>query len=719
MRESRQFQLPEKIYGRDEDISELENLLGHGQNSKGRIVFLKGPSGIGKTAIVKELFKNKVYSSSLYLNAKYDQINSESLNSPLIQILSDFFKNLLTEKESSIKKWKLILQDELGVNAKVLTDIIPELELIMGAQPEPAILGPAEAQNRFELLFSQLFICLGRFQEKPLVVFVDDLQWASARNIDLLQKIITHPNFVNTLMICAYRDNEVDLSHPLETNLRTVEGTNFFDITVTPLAFQDVKQLIEDTIGEIPTLGALTNLVLGKTNGNPFHVKQFLKHLHRNELISYDEKMQDFLLDLHKIEKEQISDNVVEIILQQMKNLSRENQNILSCVASIGNSFSIQEISMILDLSPGQSFDFIEESINEQYITQLSSNDDKFKFIHDRIQEAAYNLMSKEERSKVHGRIAHKLIEISGENKPLRDIEIAIHLNKAIETLCVEEKIRAIEINISAARISKDSTAFKQGLKFIDMAYQIAVEEQIEVNLETLKQIIEERSTLLYLNGKYDDCEKFTLEAIKKYEKEKILVVKLMNQLVIQYTAQGRYADSISIGIKALKNLGIILPTENLKEHVSKELESVKQLTKNISIPELSSQDEMQDEDKKLAMSVLINLDSPCYLSNIDLYCIVISKMVELSIIHGPVPESAKGYASYGIVLCAHEEYKRAFEFNLLGNDIADRYNHLGQICRTNHTMANHVQFWTEHIGKGDAYNDKGFSAGHDAGEYL
>jgi len=718
VKELHTFRLPEKVYGREDQIKILEKCLQQTTHSSGQIALISGPSGIGKTAIVKELFKQRSSSQYIFLSAKYDQINNESLAGPLVSLLSDYFKSVLADTEDNIKKWKDILKDILGINAKVLTDIVPEIEVILGPQPEAAMLGPAESLTRFEILFSHLFIAIGKNEDSPTVIFLDDLQWASAQNINLIHKVLSSSDFSNILFIGAFRDNEVEESHPLNTIIISDDSILPVIIDVKPITISDIKELLEDTLGTSMTLAAFADLSLKKTNGNPFHVREFLKHLHRTELINYDQKEKNYKYSLEKIEHESLTDNVVDILILQMKTMPKEVIRFITCCAAIGNKFSIKEVPSILNLSPGETFDYLEYCLNEQYFNQVPHNDDLFKFSHDRIQEAAYKLLDEHERSKIHARIAKELLFFKDTRNDITEVEIAIHLNKAKEVLPKDEIILAVDINYKAAILAKRSTAFKQALNFITTSHQLITSDQ-NTNRKKYHDIVLEISNLLYLNGKYDECEEFTLKTINQLASSDLVIAKLYNQLVIQYTAQGRYQDSIDIGRQALKILGIELPTDGLNDHVKQELGKVKELSKDIAIPDLAKKEEMKEEDKQMAMSILINLDSPCYLSNIDLYCIVVAKMVQLSIIYGPVAESAKGYASYGIVLCAYEEYELGYEFNQLGNDIADRYHHLGQICRSNHTMANHVQFWTEHIKDGDKYNDKGFIAGHDAGEYL
>ncbi|OIQ20747.1 MAG: hypothetical protein BM556_02055 [Bacteriovorax sp. MedPE-SWde] len=709
------FQVPETIYGRDDQIKKMFNIYSELSNSK-ESIFLTGPSGIGKTVLVQELFKPLTRDNGHFVSGKFDQIKKDDMSGALISALNDFFKNLLSEPDNILQEWKHALKKRLGINAKVITDIIPEIEAIIGKPNQPASLGPSESQTRFEIMFVDLFKLIGEFDDRPLIVFIDDLQWASARSIDLLNKILSDRTIKNIQFIGAYRDNEVDSSHPLQLLINENNTVNSTLLNLPAFNISTTKKLVSDTLGETQAQGSFAKLIQTKTAGNPFHVKQFLLHLYRKKLINYDKEAQQFKYNLEDIEAQSYTENVVDLLITHMRSLPAEVQDFISYAAALGNKFKLEHLSYLTKLGHGEIFDILEVCISENYLFLEDFETSTYKFAHDRIQEASYNLLSDSEKERLHYKIGNFFKELKAQ-ADLACTLITGHLNKAIGLLKDDEFLPLIKLNIESSLAAKNSTAFKESLNYIDIANTLS--KKTSLISEDLKFTInEEMSNLLYLNGRYDECESFTLKALKNFTSG-INATKLYNQLIIQYTAQGRYEDSISIGRKALKILNIELPETELEKSVQEELNIVHNLVKGISIPDLAKMEEMKDEEKRMAMALLINLDSPCYLSNVELYCIVVAKMVQLSINYGPVPESAKGYASYGIVLCAYNEFKLGYYFNQLGIDIADRYQHLGQVCRANHTMANHVQFWTKHIEEGDECNDKGFIAGHDAGEYL
>ncbi|GEM_PF-5776928 len=697
------------VYGRSLEVAAIQEAVkGKGDKSTSAI-FFSGQSGIGKTSIIKKAISSFSSKDVTLLHGKFDQLSNDNLGKPLLKAISVFFVEILSASESELEEWRRDLRDHLGQNAKVIADVIPELTLILGSLDEPTELGPTESQVRFELMLTNLVQFISSNSTKKIIMFIDDLQWASARSIGLLKKVLNLDELNNFLFIGAYRDN-VSSDHPLH-EITDSSSNDFSVYKVGPLGNEDILSLLDDMFEGCSFNSDLLKCVVDKTAGNPFHILQFLKYAKLENIISKDNDK--WYCDLEKLNLQSISDNVVDILLKEMKSLDEVNQNFLSICSVLGNDI---KLSLLLDI-----FDSKESEVRRSIklmseLSYINLFDNRINFSHDRIQEAAYELINASDRILIHKDVGRHLLD-NLKKEELEDItEIANHLNLSIDLHSREELVELVELNLEASYYSKKSTAFSQSLVYLDMADKL--KSYIKNNYSLFSKIILEKSESLYLNGKYDDSEKYVNSHLDE-DLNKITKALLLNQLVIQFTAQGRYADAIEEGRKALSLLDIFLPEGDVKKSVQLELKKVTDMVHGRDILSLKRSKELSDEKMKIAMNIFINLDSPCYLSNIDLYCIVVARMVQTSIEFGSLPESAKGFASYGIVLCSFNEHELGRKFCELGIAIAEKYNHLGQICRACHTMANHVQFWTQHIGEGDKYNERGFSAGHDAGEYL
>lgn len=709
MTDKMHLELSHVVYGRKREIEIIQDTVSSVDSSNRRAIFFSGSSGIGKTSTVKKAISSFSTSEISFLNGKFDQLSGDSLGKALLRAISVFFVEVLSAPENVLKSWEAELKDHLGQNARVIADVIPELVTILGELEEPAELGPSESQVRFELMLTNLIQFISNRSKKKIVMFVDDLQWASARSIGLIHRILNLEDLNNFIFIGAFRD-DVTSDHPLHELLNT-DSKKFNLHKIEPINGEDIDCLLNDSFGKNSFNSDLSKCLIEKTAGNPFHVLQFIKYAKLENILTQVDGT--WTCDLEKLSKQSISDNVVDILLNEMKLLNLDLQKFLSVCSILGNDISMPLLLNVFESSRSRLSSFVEKMTSLSYINTF---DDKINFSHDRIQEAAYELMDEENRALLHKSVGEHLLNSFNSGNYEDITEIANHFNISLELHSEEELIELAELNYKASIQSKNSTAFNQSLVYLDMADRL--KELIRNDYSLYSNIILEKSESLYLNSKYDDSESYILCHLEE-DLNPSTKALLLNQLVIQCTAQGRYADAISTGRRALSFLGVSLPEDNLEESVEKELKTVTQMVHGREITSLKNIEEMSDHKMKIVMSILINMDSPCYLSNISLYCIVVAKMVQTSIKYGSVAESAKGYASYGIVLCSFNEHELGRKFCELGILIAEQYDHLGQICRACHTMANHVQFWTQHISEGDQYNDRGFAAGHDAGEYL
>ncbi len=701
--------IPHRVYGRKNETASIQSAV-LGKDDQGpKAIFLSGESGIGKTATIKCAINSLPEKEISFLSGKFDQLAGDTLGGAFLKAISTFLVDIIAGPYDELQRWKEELREHLGQNARVLGDVIPELQIILGEMEAPAELGPAESQVRFELMLVGLVVLISIRSPKHIVMFIDDLQWASARSINLIKNLIRSKKLKNFLFIGAYRDN-VAADHPVHM-LSKIEDVGIKNYHLGPLKREDIDDFLTDTLGRNDFNKQLSQNLVDKTAGNPFHIIQFLFYIELQGILF--KEGDGWNCDMEELKKQSVSDNVVDILLSKMKTLGEKEQRFLSICSILGNEI---DLNILTDISAGQGLNFNAYLTKMRYYSYLNISKKRLSFSHDRIQEAAYKLIDQSERKKLHKVIGDYLLEKKGHKNNFDATVIADHLNFCVDLLERKEKIGLIHLNVEASGIAKKSTAFAQSLVYLNQADEM--KSLVEDDRELYSKIILERAESLYLNGDYVNCEKYINQSLQENLNASSQAL-LLNQLIIQCTAQGRYADAIENGRKALAKLDMSLPQENLKKYVLEELDTVKGMIHGRDVLSLRSEDEMQDQRMKIAMNILINMDSPCYLSNIDLYCVVVAKMVQISIEYGPVPESAKGYASYGIVLCSFNENKLGREFNELGIAIADRFNHLGQICRACHTMANHVQFWTQHIIEGDSYNDRGFLAGHDAGEYL
>lgn len=378
------FQIAQHLYGRQGMIERLLQVFNAGLEGARQMVLIGGYSGIGKTSLVRELYKPMTRVGSHFISGKFDQFQKNTPYSALLSAFHDLVQQTLALGEKDLNDCRQRVLDAIGANGQVITRVIPEIELIIGAQPPVAELPAAEEQKRFNQIF-QRFIQAFCLPGRPLIIFLDDLQWADLATLKLIEAIMSSAEMTNLILIGAYRDNEVGPTHPLTISLaRLVEtGFKFDQFTLSPLGLEDVTQLLADTLRASPArVMPMAEMVMRKTLGNPFFVTQFLKTLYMERLIEFrlnrEGGQSGWSWDIARILAVDITDNVVELMVGRLKELPEPTQEVLKLAACIGNEFSIDSLAIIQernasdvlpDLMPALQAELVEEVSGEQHLT--------------------------------------------------------------------------------------------------------------------------------------------------------------------------------------------------------------------------------------------------------------------------------------------------------------------------------------------------------------
>ncbi|WP_414625076.1 AAA family ATPase [Calothrix sp. CCY 0018] len=752
---SDRFIIPEKLYGREAEVATLlaafdriagEELLIENQ-SPIEMVLVTGFSGIGKTAVVNEVHKPIVERRGYFIKGKYDQFNRHLPFSAFLEAFRDLMRQLLGESSSQVQVWKANILNALGENGQIIIDVIPELEQIIGKQPLPVELSGNEAQNRFNLLV-QKFLQVFSSHKHPLVIFLDDLQWADSASLNLIQLMMSEADTKHLLLIGAYRDNEVSRSHPLIKILKTISlnGATINTIPLSPLEKKDLNNIVVDTLqcSEALTF-PLTDLIYQKTKGNPFFSNQFLKSLHQDGLITFnhnsDSSQSGWVCDIVALQELALTDDVVEFIALQLHKLPIQTQEILKLAACIGNQFDLNSLSIIsekyqvetaadlwkalqegLILPTTEVYKFFQsEDANNNENLALSGEQlsVQYKFLHDRIQQAAYSLIPDEDKKHTHIKIGKLLLENTSETEKEEKIfDIVNHLNYGIELIyhAVERK-KLAHLNLLAGIKAKKSTAYMAANEYLSIAMSLLNENSWQEQYFLSFNLHRERAEAEYLNGNFDVSEQIINSAISQV-KTNVEKAELYNILVVQYTVDAKCLDSIKVGREALKELGISLPSRNLDAELQADFQQVTDLLDGREISSLLSLSQMQDAEKIIASKILMNLDPATYIGQVELYPIVSLKLVALSLKYGNISESAKGYSNYGILLgSVLQNYKSGYEFGLLGVNVSNNFNNPSLKCKTYFIFAAFINHWFKHIKLTNKLFDEAYQFGLDAGE--
>jgi serine/threonine protein kinase len=369
---SDRFLIPEKLYGRATEVAQLLAAFERVADGASELMLVAGFSGIGKTAVVNEVHKPIVRQRGYFIKGKFDQFNRNIPLSAFVQALRDLMGQLLSESDGQLAQWQAKILAAMGENGQVLIDVIPELEQIIGKQPPAPELSGSAAQNRFNLLF-QKFIEVFTTAEHPLVIFLDDLQWADLASLQLLKLLMSDNGYL--LILGAYRDNEVSPTHPFSLTVKELKQAQAIvnTITLDPLAVKDTNHLIADTLNcSLELAQPLTELVDRKTQGNPFFTTQFLKALHEDGKITFDRDRCHWECDIVQVKALALTDDVVEFMALQLQKLSAETQQVLQLAACIGNQFDLATLAIVSEQSPTDAATALWKALQEGLILPTS-----------------------------------------------------------------------------------------------------------------------------------------------------------------------------------------------------------------------------------------------------------------------------------------------------------------------------------------------------------
>jgi len=715
---SDRFQIPQKLYGRESEIETLQSAFERVADGKAEIMLVAGYSGIGKSVLVKEIYKSLTEKQGYFISGKFDQFQRNIPYSAVVKAFKELAQQLLTESETQLAQWREKLLTALGPNGQVIIDVLPEIELVIGKQPPAPQLGPTESQNRFNLVV-QNFIRVFCQPEHPLAIFLDDLQWVDSATLKLLELVTTDEDNTALFLIGAYRDNEVDPTHSLIMTLDKLreENVTINKITLKPLAFEHVNQLIAESLHQ-KAVGSLTNLVMRKTGGNPFFVNQFLRTLYEEDLLTFqtsDVLAFGWTWDINQIEDINITDNVVELMIGKLKKLPDSAQQVLCLAACVGNHFDLDTLSVIYkksvidtfaDLMPvlmeGLILPLSELEITGDNINHLPFNIHHLEFSHDRVQQAAYALIGDEQKKAVHLQIGRLLLK----NTPTDILEekvfdIVGHFNHSIELLNNQaERLKVAQLNLLAGQKAKMATAYGAAVSYLTIGRvsQCLTENSWETEYDLTFNLFTEAAEAAYFTGDFKQLEQLAKKVLQQTrtvsDEAKICEIQIM-----AYTAQNQQGKAIKIALMFLNRLGINLPEEPSQEDVGLALQKTQVSLSGKPIHSFIDLPMMTNTNKILAMRVMRAVTSATYQTSPKLLVLMVLKQVDLSFEYGNVAESCFSYACYGFILCGVvSDIDSGYQFGQLALDLLKRLEETELKARVIYIFNSVIKPWKEHV---------------------
>ncbi len=726
---SDKFQIPQKLYGREVEVKTLlaafervagkrssqpsftRGVLVQGDQSREGIemMLVTGYSGIGKSALVQEIYKPITEKRGYFISGKFDQFQRNIPYSAIVRAFSILVQQLLTESEIELYQWQIKLLTALGQNAQVIIDVIPEIELIIGKQPDLLELGSQESQNRFNLVF-QNFIRVFCSPEHPLVIFLDDLQWADSATLKLIELMMTDPDMQYLFLIGAYRDNEVSPTHPLMITLDGLEkaGARINSIHLDPLELEPICHLIAETLKSTPdAVKSLAELVVQKTEGNPFFVNEFLKNLHSENLLIFDFPSRSWQWDVEQIAATNITDNVVELMISKVKKLPEATQQVLHLAACIGTEFNLNTLVIVSEKSHTTLFADLLLALKGGLILATSELDfelliQNYKFLHDRVQQAAYTLIDDDSQQAVHLKIGRLLIQnIPPDQREQRIFEIVDHLNLGKDLIGSDtERIELAKLNLTAGHKAKAATAYGVAIAYLHTGIQLLGDDSWQNFYQLSLALYEEAVEVAYICSDFERMEQWSkivlLKAKNLLDRLKVYQTKIQTCM-----AQSQLIAGVKIGIQVLELLGVNLPESPTSLDIQSGLEETKALLTGKKMEELLNLPPMIDVYKLAAMRMLSSLFSPVYIAVPELLPLIPCEQVNLSLQYGNSDFSAYGYANYAAILNGvFQDIEQAYQFGNLALNLAEKLNTKALKAKIINQVAVFIIHGKEHIRK-------------------
>ncbi|MBD2726220.1 AAA family ATPase [Nostoc sp. FACHB-892] len=722
------FLIPQKLYGREAEVATLMAAFGRVAGGSSELMLVSGYSGIGKTSVVNEVHKPIVGARGYFIAGKFDQFKRNIPYASLIQAFQSLIGQLLTESEAQIQVWKEKLLSALGENGQVIIDVIPEVELIIGTVPPVTQLGAAESQNRFNRVFGQ-FIGVFTTQDHPLVVFLDDLQWADSASLNLIELLMTDSDAYGgeprkyLLLVGAYRDNEVSPTHPLMMSLDKIQssGAVVDNIVLTPLQLRDVEALVSDTLNDTQHIKPLAELLFHKTGGNPFFLTQLLKTLHQEDLLTYEFHSGVWQWNIQHIQAIGLTDlNVVELTARNIRKLSLETQEVLKLAACIGNTFNLDVLAIVNEASSlitaAQLWSALQAGLilplNQDYKIPLAFSQEEsvgigltdvkvdYKFLHDRVQQAAYSLIPDEQKKATHLKIGQLLLlNTTSEERKENIFALVNQLNYGADLLIFEtEKYEFAELNLIAGQRAKAATAHDSAVKYLQVGLGLLAEDSWQSQYDLTLALHEEAAEAAFLNGDFEGMQRF-VKIVQNCAKTLLDKVNVYEVQIQAYIGQNRLVEAVNTGLQVLKLLGVEFPQEPNASDIGQALGETAAILSGRRIEDLTDLPQMSDRYKLAAMRLMSSIFAPAYMAAPALVPLTVCKQVNLSVQYGNASVSPFAYANYGLLLCGVVgDIDSGYQFGQLALTLVSKLNAQEIKAKTLLIVNTFIRPWKDHL---------------------
>ncbi len=694
--------IPQKLYGREQEQQRLLEGFERVASQGGReVMMISGPPGIGKTSLVHEVHKPMTQHQAIYISGKFEQLQRHTPYFGLIAACRQLTRYLLSDKEDQLQRWREELLQAVSPNGKVLTDFVPDLELLLGPQPDVPVLAPSESQNRFFHVVQKFFAVFAR-KDHPLVLFLDDLQWADAASLKLLSILLCASEGFCLYFMGAYRDNEVTDSHPMVLTLRELPvDVPIYSVQLKPLYLKQVTQLLADTFhrpaSEVLPLAEQAHT---KTRGNPFFVNEFLESLFAERLIFFQAFENRWDWDQDGISKRGFTENVIDLLTEKIGRMDEACRHSLSTAACVGQRFSLELLACFLEQPPKRVLDLLYpllqsgllfpigdayQNIEHDAATAEDLQRVELRFAHDRIHAAAYSLSPEPVRLTIHKKLGEMLLQ----RHPPEEgdgwlFDIVNHLNVALPLVtATDERLQLARLNLLAGKKAKLTAAYEQSVRYLLCARELLGPEGWAEDHALTLEVTTESAEAAFLSTDLERLWQLSAEAIE-HARTPMEKVKPHLVMVWGHLAQNHPVQGIQVALTLLRLLGMKYPENPSKVQVLLSLLSVKRLIRRRSVESLLELPPMSAPAVEAAIQTMRSMAAALFQANPKLHVYMLCKQLDFLFRYGNNHWSGSICTSCGIVFCGLlDDLNTGYRMGKVALELSERFPSAAHKART------------------------------------
>ncbi|MGG1552474.1 AAA family ATPase [Paenibacillus ferrarius] len=707
------------FHGREHELTALTEALYSVFLGSTEMVYVSGEAGVGKTSLINEMFRRRQLGRDFfYITGKFEQISKESPYHPIIQAFRDLMRHLLGGRSEQTAQWKMRLQEALGLSASVIAEIIPEVGLLLGGVPAAEELQASESKKRFIYAFRKFIQALAS-KEHPLVLFIDDLQWADTSSLQLLHALLVDPECQYLLFVCAYRHTEVIPTKlpGYEMDGSVTEQALIRHLHVTPLDMDHMNRLVMETLrSPAASTLSLTEVLYHKSGGNPFHFKQILLRLQDDGALRYSHEKRCWQWDLSKIIEQEPSYAIHDLMVHKLHRLSGGAQELLRVAACLGSTFHPGLVACVARPTSTLYRSEWEDIEAEGLIAPFDI--DKYRFAHDHIQKIIYNSIEDSDKQAIHleiGRWMNGRHAEYGENS----FAFVNHLNRGAQQMTDEsELLQLARLNLDAGNSAKSSTAYDVALGYFGKGVELLGDQAWNQQFDLGFELYAQKAECEYLCGNAKQSEQEIVQLLRHarnpVERSRIQMLRIMQSI-----NKGKYLEGTALGLESLAELGVIISPNPSHPMLLAEGLRIEILLRN-RYERLADLPEMTDKERIAAMNLIIAITPSTFFTNKEVYFLLMCRGIQLSLKYGNTPVSAVVYTAFGMMLGgALGKPDKGYAIGKVGLALSDRYKMTSMKSKT-YTMFGgvHCQFAGD-AREGDAYLMQALRFGMGSGDYV